>query len=87
MCFFLGLGLGPLEAAHSLALNSYFKKRRSKAMGYAVTGMGMGPIFMPFVISYLVITQGVKAAGFIQAALSLHTVIGGLLLQPVKVNC
>lgn len=72
-------------SAQSLAINTYFKKKRSKATGYAMTGMGMGPIFMPFLITYLLSTVGVKGAGLIQAALSLHSLIGGFLLQPVKV--
>ena len=81
----LGLGVGPLMASSSFAMNLYFKKRRSKATGYAMTGMGMGPILMPFLMTYLLKYQGVKGAGIIQASLSLHSFVGGLLLQPVKV--
>lgn len=70
----------------SLAMNTYFKnkKKRSKASGFTMTLTGIGPIVMPLLISFLLITYGVKWTVFLLCAINLHAYVGAALLQPVK---
>jgi hypothetical protein len=46
--------------------------------------MGLGPVFMPLVISKLMDTYGIMGTALILGGLSLHSLVGALLLQPVK---
>ncbi|CAG2057040.1 unnamed protein product [Timema podura] len=78
------LGLCLFMPAFSLAINSYFKVKRNIAMGFAMTLTGMGTVIMPPVISKLLSFYGVQGTGLIMAALSLHSLVGALLLQPIK---
>lgn len=71
-------------AAYSLALNSYFKKRRGIATGFAMTGTGLGPIIMPLWISFLLQEFGTTGCVLIIGGTALNTVVSGLLLQPLK---
>nr|CAD7602197.1 unnamed protein product [Timema genevievae] len=82
--FLTSLGVCLLYPAFSLGLNSYFRKKRGKAMGYAMTLTGIGPIIMPLVISKMMSAYGVQGTGLILGALSLHSLVGALLLQPIK---
>nr|CAD7393962.1 unnamed protein product [Timema cristinae] len=84
--FGMGLALGAsfFQPSFSLALNSYFKKKRGKAMGYSMTITGIGPIIMPLLISKMMSTYGVQGTGLILGALSLHSMVGAFLLQPIK---
>lgn len=78
----LGVGIG--MSSYSLAMNSYFLKKRSKATGFAFTITGLGPILMPQLISFLLSTYTVQGTMLIVGAISSHTLISALLLQPVK---
>ncbi|CAG2063511.1 unnamed protein product [Timema podura] len=78
------LGASFFQPSFSLALNSYFKKKRGKAMGYSMTLTGIGPIIMPLVISKMMSAYGVQGTGLILGALSLHSLVGAFLLQPIK---
>lgn len=53
-------------------------------MGFGMTAMGLGPVFMPLVISKLMDTYGVTGTALILGGLSLHSLVAALLLQPVK---
>nr|CAD7458210.1 unnamed protein product [Timema tahoe] len=78
------LGVCLVTPAFSLALNSYFKVKRGKAMGFAMTLTGIGPVIMPPLISKLMSFYGVQGTGLILGALSLHALVGAFLLQPIK---
>jgi len=78
------VGFNLLLSALNLAINTYFRDRRSKAMGFGMTAMGLGPVFMPLVISKLMDIYGVTGTALILGGLSLHSLVGALLLQPVK---
>lgn len=78
------IGISMSMSAFSLALNSYFTKRRNRAMGLAITIIALGPIVMPQVVSYLLTFYGIQETILILGAYSLHSMIGVLLLQPVK---
>lgn len=76
----MGMGM----ASYSLALNTYFVKNRGKATGISFTITGLGPIFMPQLITFLMFFYGVRGTMLIMGAISSHTMIAALLLQPVK---
>lgn len=78
------IGLGMSMSGFSLAVNSYFTTRRNRAMGLVMTIIGIGPILMPQVASFLLTFYGIQETILILGAYSLHSLIGGLLLQPVK---
>lgn len=71
-------------AAFNLALNTYFVIKRGIATGVAMSITGVGPIVMPLVTSSLMSAYGIRGAGMILSALSLHALVAALLLQPVK---
>ncbi|CAH0391881.1 unnamed protein product [Bemisia tabaci] len=81
----VSVGANLVMASYTLALNTYFVRRRGMATGIAMTATGVGPIIMPLFVKYLMTSYGsAKYAGLIIAALSLHSFVGALLLQPVK---
>ncbi|KRT81779.1 membrane transporter [Oryctes borbonicus] len=77
-------GMGMSISAYSIAVSSYFKEKRAKAMGYAMTISGIGPIIMPQIFSYLLWSYGATGTLTIVAGIATHTFFSGLLLQPVK---
>ncbi|XP_046672265.1 monocarboxylate transporter 6-like isoform X2 [Homalodisca vitripennis] len=78
------LGIGWSMASFHLALSTYFVKRRGMAMGIAMTITGLGPVFMPLVISYLMGLFGARGTTLLLSGLVLHCVLCGQLLQPIK---
>jgi len=82
--FISAVGFNLLMSGLNLAINTYFRERRSKAMGFAMTAMGLGPVFIPLVISKLMDIYGVTGTSLILGGLSLHSLVAALLLQPVK---
>ncbi|XP_034834566.1 monocarboxylate transporter 5-like [Maniola hyperantus] len=80
----LGFGLGFIQNASFVAINSYFKVRKSLAVGLAMVGTGVGQTLMPHVVQYLLDEFGFRGACLLLAALSLHGICGTLLIQPVE---
>uniref|UniRef100_A0A7G3APR5 Putative monocarboxylate transporter n=1 Tax=Lutzomyia longipalpis TaxID=7200 RepID=A0A7G3APR5_LUTLO len=78
------IGFGMATSGFSLALNSFFVVRRNKAVGIAITITGLGPIFFPQFVTYLLTNYGVQGSMLIIGAFSFHIVMAGLLLQPIK---
>ncbi|XP_021913935.1 uncharacterized protein LOC110827025 [Zootermopsis nevadensis] len=78
------VGFNLLASGLNLAINTYFRERRGKAVGFGTTAMGLGPVFMPLVISKLMDVYGIMGTSLILGGLSLHSIAGALLLQPVK---
>lgn len=70
--------------AFQLALNTYFREKRSKATGFAMTITGLGPILMPQLINFLLKFYTTEQTIFIIGGLSLHAFLAAALLQPVK---
>ncbi|XP_014288980.1 monocarboxylate transporter 13 isoform X2 [Halyomorpha halys] len=68
----------------TLALNTYFSKRRNLATGFSSVVTGFGPVIMPILISFLISYYGVRGTAMILSALILHCMTGALLLHPVK---
>ncbi|XP_044254557.1 monocarboxylate transporter 12-like [Tribolium madens] len=78
------LGLGMSRASYSLALNTYFRKRRSKAMSVAVTITGFGSIVIPQLINLLMKFYTPEGVILIFGGICAHFFVTALLLQPVK---
>lgn len=76
--------MGLCSSSFPLAINTYFKVKRTKAFGIAVTIAGLGPIIFPLLVSFLLSRYGASNTCFIVAGLSLHIFIAASLLQPVK---
>ncbi|CAK9818584.1 Monocarboxylate transporter 14 [Anthophora plagiata] len=71
-------------SAFSYALNSYFTSKRSRAMSLAVTLIGLGPIIVPQVTSFLISYYGFQGTILLYGAFSLHSLVGSMLLHPLK---
>ncbi|XP_075228830.1 uncharacterized protein LOC142328734 isoform X3 [Lycorma delicatula] len=78
------IGVNLVMSSFSLALNTYFLERRGIATGIAMSATGLGPIFMPLLISKLMTIYGGRGTALIMASLTLHSFVGALLLHPVK---
>ena len=78
-----GAGLGITMSSNSLALNTYFKKKRRIATGLSWTCTGMGPIVMPQIITQLIPLYGVTGTVLIFGSFAFNAVVCALLLQPV----
>ncbi|KYM98165.1 Monocarboxylate transporter 13 [Cyphomyrmex costatus] len=78
------IGMSTSMAAFSLATNTYFTTKRGRAIGMSMTIMGIGPIIMPQVASFLLSFYGIQGTILIFGAYSFHSMIGAILLQPIK---
>ncbi|KAL6267707.1 hypothetical protein P5V15_000778 [Pogonomyrmex californicus] len=78
------IGMNMSMSGFSLAINSYFTTRRGRAMGLSVTLTGLGSILMPQISSFLLLFYGIQGTVLILGAYSFHSMIGALLLRPVK---
>ncbi|XP_069674650.1 monocarboxylate transporter 9-like [Periplaneta americana] len=78
------VGFNLLASALNLSINTYFRERRGKAVGFGTTAMGLGPVLMPLLISKLMDIYGVTGTALILGGLSLHSIAASLLLQPIK---
>lgn len=79
----LAVGCGLSSSSFALALNSYFRERRNRAAGIAMTLTGIGPIFYPPLIEYLLREYGVAGCTLLIAGLGLNMLVAAFLLQPV----
>lgn len=80
----LGAGLGFIQSSTFVAINSYFMLRKSRAVGLANAGTGIGQTLIPHLVRYLLENFGFRGACMILSALSLHGIAGCMLLQPVE---
>ncbi|XP_018371006.1 PREDICTED: monocarboxylate transporter 9-like isoform X2 [Trachymyrmex cornetzi] len=78
------IGMAMSLSGFSLATNTYFTTKRGRAIGMGMTIMGVGPIIMPQIASILLSFYGVQGTVLILGAYSFHSMIGAMLLQPVK---
>lgn len=81
---FAAAGYGLTTSSFSLALNTYFKERRSKAAGITMALTGFGPIIYPPMITYLLSVYGVMGCVLVLGGLSFNIVAVAFLLQPIK---
>ncbi|XP_038208362.1 monocarboxylate transporter 12-B-like [Zerene cesonia] len=80
----IGVGLGFIQNASFVSINSYFKLKKSIAVGIAMAGTGIGQTVMPHVVRYLLDKYGFLGACLLLSGLSLHGICGTLLIQPVE---
>jgi hypothetical protein len=72
------------ESTQRLALNLYFQKKRSVAMGFAVTAAGFGPIVVPQLIRFLMREYTAQEVSLIYGGICTNVFVAAALLQPVK---
>lgn len=65
-------------------MNSYFSKKRGRAVGLALAGTGVGQMVMPNVVRILLESYGFKGATLVLSALALNGVVGAALFHPVE---
>lgn len=80
----MSAGYNLTMASFAYAINTYFSKRRAMAMGFAMTLTGLGPVFMPLLISRAMKEFGPRYTALLLAALALHSTVGAFLLHPVR---
>ncbi|CAL7935058.1 unnamed protein product [Xylocopa violacea] len=85
-CIIVGVGHGIVFPATSLAMNTYFRKKRNIAMGLSVTLTGLGPILMPLLIAKLLEDYATTGTLLILASVAMHSLVGASLLKPFKEN-
>ncbi|XP_069672117.1 monocarboxylate transporter 12 [Periplaneta americana] len=79
-----GLGLGLLNPATFVAVNSYFSSRRGRAVGLGLAGTGLGQMAMPQIVRSLLDEYGYKGTVLFLGGLALHSLVGASLFQPVE---
>lgn len=82
--FLTGIGQGIIFPATTLALNTYFRKKRNVAMGFSITMTGLGPILMPLLIDVLLENYATTGTLLILAGIAAHSFIGASLLRPFE---
>lgn len=76
--------MGISISSSSLAINTYFKIKRRRATGFSWTITGLGPIFLPHLVTVLLAIYEVQGTVLIFASLSLHSAVSALIYQPVR---
>ncbi|XP_053674219.1 monocarboxylate transporter 12 [Anopheles nili] len=79
-----GFGLGLIQSSTFVALNSYFRLHKGRAVGFALAGTGVGQILMPLLVQYLLSNFNFRDATLIIGGLAFNGVVGACLLQPVE---
>lgn len=83
-CFFAAFGVGLSNSSYSLAVNTYFKEKRHKAVALTLTIAGLGPIIMPQLMNMFMNEYSIKGVSLILSGICAHCFISATLLQPVK---
>lgn len=78
------MGIAAVMAAFALAINSFFKEKRARAVGAGMSITGLGAICMPLVMSALMSSYGWRYAVLILGAICLHSLVAACLLRPAK---
>ncbi|XP_008192826.2 monocarboxylate transporter 4 [Tribolium castaneum] len=78
------LGMQMCESSQRLAINQYFKKKRSLVTGFIMTAAGFGPILIPQLIRVLLKNYSTNEVTLIYGGLCAHILIAGALLQPIE---
>ncbi|CAG9091044.1 hypothetical protein JYU34_009558 [Plutella xylostella] len=78
------MGIAAVMAAFTLAINSFFKEKRGRAIGVGMSITGLGAIYMPLLMGLLMDTYGWRNAVLILGAICLHSLLAATLLRPAK---
>ncbi|XP_055842644.1 monocarboxylate transporter 6-like [Episyrphus balteatus] len=79
-----GTGRGIMFSTMTVAVNTYFKNKRQVATAYQYAVAGIGPIVLPFIITFLVSYYGVTGAVLLLSGFSLHNLACSAIYQPAK---
>ncbi|KAL7743832.1 hypothetical protein ACLKA6_000239 [Drosophila palustris] len=79
-----GFGMGISVSASSLAINTYFQQKRRRAAGFSWTITGLGPIFLPYLVTFMLKVYDVQDTVLLFAAITLHSFLSALIYQPVR---
>lgn len=77
-----GIGMGLAQTSGSLALNTYFKKKRREATGFAFTITGIGPIVLPYLAVFALDSIGYIGTVLTFAGISLLSLISTISYRP-----
>ena len=75
-----------VQAPGQIIVNSYFDKRRGRALGIAQTGCGLGSFLLPPLIASLFREFTFSGAFLILAAINLHICVGSMFFRPLENN-
>lgn len=78
------MGMEICIASFTLAVNTYFKAKRSKAFGVGLALAGLGFIIFPQLVRVLLEHYGVSGTCLVVGGVSLNILAAATLLQPVK---
>ncbi|XP_054850525.1 monocarboxylate transporter 13-like [Eublepharis macularius] len=78
-----GFGWALVFTPSMATVSHYFEKRRTLAMGMAVSGAGVSSLVFSPLFQYLVDLYGWRGALMMVAAMSLNLVVSGALLRPL----
>ncbi len=80
----VGIGSAFSWSPSIAAMGQYFSNRRALANGIAVGGAGIGSLFLPPLMRYVLDNYGYKGALLILAGLMLHVSFSAFLLRPTQ---
>ncbi len=80
----VGIGSAFSWSPSIAAMGQYFNTRRALANGIAVGGAGIGSLFLPPLMRYILDNYGYKGALLILAGLMLHVSFSAFLLRPTQ---
>ncbi|KAJ4434861.1 hypothetical protein ANN_23432 [Periplaneta americana] len=80
-----GLGLGLLNPATFVAVNSYFSSRRGRAVGLGLAGTGLGQMAMPQIVRSLLDEYGYKGTVLFLGGLALHSLVRGSMINKSEI--
>ncbi|KYB28166.1 Monocarboxylate transporter 6-like Protein [Tribolium castaneum] len=78
------LGLHSAESTQRLAVNTYFRKKRSLVTGFILTFAGLAPILIPQLFRFLLKVYTSQQTTLIYAGICAHLFVSAMLLQPVE---
>lgn len=73
--------MGLIMPATFVAVNAYFKGKRSQAVGLSMAGTSVGQMVMPQVVRFLLDEYGYRGTTLILGGLALNGIPGALLFQ------
>ena len=76
--------MGLVAPSSYLAINSYFVSRRGIAMGICQAGIGLGFIAVPYLVEAMLNNYGFRGTMLLLGGISLNSIVGALLYQPVE---
>ncbi|XP_055913190.1 monocarboxylate transporter 2-like [Eupeodes corollae] len=82
--FVYGFGKAFIFSSSTRAVNSYFKTKRKSAMTVMSSIASLGPIFLPFLSTFLMFQYGITGSVLFYAGFSLHNFISAFVYEPVR---